>query len=496
MKKKNPLGRLVTLSLAALLAESAHGHGYVSAPPSRNLLCKQAVNTACGAVVYEPQSLEGLSGFPTGGPQDGRIASAGLWQFSELDVQNRGRWARQPMQAGPFDFRWTFTANHVSRNFRYYLTRPDWNPDQPLSRASFELTPFCIVDGKMQRPPSEVTHRCVVPARTGYQLVLAVWEIGDTVNSFYNLIDADFGAGSGAPVASPTPTPTPTPTPPPTPTPAPWEVRGTLVPSLDLAVGDSITTRVFDVGGERPEWSTTFRIEDAADASAQVWSYRLAMKINQEQTQIRAGQKNAAGQIVPVLGSNPIYADPKSGIERVETRIDRVPVLLPFLSLEGIPASLTLKGVPLSLDIGLRTEGLNEVSLTLVDETGQVAATKVVPLTGPFQTIGLILPEPKAGRYTLTAVGRGGQPPVTIQKTQALSVLAEEKPAPQGNYQFVFPNGLSQYRAGTLVLNPKTGRVYECRPWPYNGYCVQWSEGSNQFEPGIGSAWSEAWIPR
>lgn len=484
MKKKNPLGMSAALGLAALLADSAYGHGYISVPPSRNLLCKQAVNTACGAVVYEPQSLEGLSGFPAAGPQDGRIASAGLWQFTELDVQNRNRWARQPIQPGPFDFRWTFTANHVTRNFRYYLTRPDWNPDQPLTRAAFDLTPFCSVDGKMQRPPQEVTHRCVVPARTGYQLVLAVWEIGDTVNSFYNLIDVDFGSGINPPVPAPTPTP------------LPWEVRGTLVPSVDLAVGDSITTRVFDAGGERPEWSTSFRIDTAGDGASQVWSYRLAQKINQEQTQIRAGQKNAAGQIVPVLGSNPIYADPKSGIERVETRIDRVPVLLPSLTLEGIPASLTLKGVPLSLDIGLRTESLNEVSLTLVDETGQVAATKVVTLTGPFQTIGLILPEPKAGRYTLTAVGRGGQPPVTIQKTQTLSVLAEEKPAPQGNYQFVFPNGLSQYRAGTLVLNPKTGRVYECRPWPYNGYCVQWSEGSNQFEPGIGSAWSEAWIPR
>ncbi|CAM2781742.1 DUF6701 domain-containing protein [Moritella viscosa] len=61
-------------------------------------------------------------------------------------------------------------------------------------------------------------------------------------------------------------------------------------------------------------------------------------------------------------------------------------------------------------------------------------------------------------------------------------------------HDYEFPNGLSSYVAGTTVLQPKDGNVYECRTWPNNGYCVQWSEGSNQYEPGIGRNWEMAWI--
>lgn len=63
---------------------------------------------------------------------------------------------------------------------------------------------------------------------------------------------------------------------------------------------------------------------------------------------------------------------------------------------------------------------------------------------------------------------------------------------PDGDYEFVFPNGLSSYTAGTKVL-ARDGGIYQCQNFPYSGYCVQWSEGSNQFEPGVGSDWGMAW---
>ncbi|HCQ8416853.1 TPA: N-acetylglucosamine-binding protein GbpA, partial [Klebsiella michiganensis] len=43
------------------------------------------------------------------------------------------------------------------------------------------------------------------------------------------------------------------------------------------------------------------------------------------------------------------------------------------------------------------------------------------------------------------------------------------------------------------VMQPKNGKVYQCRPFPYSGYCVQWSQYATQFEPGIGSDWAKAW---
>ncbi|HYX34224.1 MAG TPA: hypothetical protein VE954_14060 [Oligoflexus sp.] len=58
---------------------------------------------------------------------------------------------------------------------------------------------------------------------------------------------------------------------------------------------------------------------------------------------------------------------------------------------------------------------------------------------------------------------------------------------------FVFPNGLSTYGDGTVVLQPKNGRIYRCKGFPYSGFCQQWSSASTRFEPGTGSNWMAAW---
>ncbi|MDX2320633.1 MAG: hypothetical protein QNK26_08550 [Moritella sp.] len=64
----------------------------------------------------------------------------------------------------------------------------------------------------------------------------------------------------------------------------------------------------------------------------------------------------------------------------------------------------------------------------------------------------------------------------------------------QNGYDYEFPDQYPSYVAGTTVLQPKDKHIYQCRQWPNSGYCVQWSPGSNQYEPGIGSAWEMAWI--
>ena len=46
------------------------------------------------------------------------------------------------------------------------------------------------------------------------------------------------------------------------------------------------------------------------------------------------------------------------------------------------------------------------------------------------------------------------------------------------------------------MLQPRDGQVYECKAWPYSGFCVQWSANATQFEPGVGSNWGEAWLAR
>ncbi|WP_127531815.1 lytic polysaccharide monooxygenase [Paenibacillus kobensis] len=188
----------IVFGLACLFAFSgeASAHGYIDSPASRTVLCQQGINKDCGAIQYEPQSVEGKGGFPATGPADGQIAGAG--KYPELDVQKSDRWKKVDMKGGENSFTWKFTANHATESWKYYMTKIGWDPNKPLSRDQLESKPFCTVDGGNKQPAMTVTHKCSVPTdRTGYYIILSVWEIGDTDNAFYQVLDVNLTQGGG-----------------------------------------------------------------------------------------------------------------------------------------------------------------------------------------------------------------------------------------------------------------------------------------------------------
>lgn len=192
----------IALSFAALFLVSllfssiVSAHGYVHKPESRSLLCADGINYDCGAVIYEPQSLEGPGNFPEAGVPDGQIASAG-GVFPKLDEQSTNRWSKVPISSGPYTFEWTLTAAHATANWDYYITKDGWNPNEPLKRSDLEL--FCSYNDHGQRPGYFVTHDCHIPEKSGYHVILAYWEVYDTANAFYQVIDVTFDGDSGEP---------------------------------------------------------------------------------------------------------------------------------------------------------------------------------------------------------------------------------------------------------------------------------------------------------
>ncbi|MGO4537733.1 lytic polysaccharide monooxygenase [Paenibacillus sp. 2TAB19] len=195
------------VGLACLLAFAgkASAHGYIESPASRTLLCNQGTNKDCGAIQYEPQSAEGKGDFPVSGPTDGQIAGAG--KYTELDAQSSDRWKKVDMKGGVNSFTWKLTANHVTEGWNYYITKVGWDPNKPLSRDQLESKPFCTVDGGNKQPAMSVTHKCNVPTdRTGYYIILGVWEIGDTNNAFYQAVDVNLKQGGGTTTPDPGPT--------------------------------------------------------------------------------------------------------------------------------------------------------------------------------------------------------------------------------------------------------------------------------------------------
>ncbi|WP_065187889.1 N-acetylglucosamine-binding protein GbpA [Shewanella woodyi] len=475
MRHQKSINQSISLSLLAsaglLLSSGALAHGYVKSPESRAYACNQGGNVNCGAVQWEPQSVEGPSGFPELGPVDGKLASAGQGAFTPLDEQSSTRWSRSDISAGWNEFSWQFTANHVTRNWRYYLTEQNWDPNKPLSRSSFDLTPFCVIEGDMVQPPKFVTHECNVPARaSGYQVILALWEVGDTANSFYNVIDVNFNDGST--------------------TPDTWSDVGNINPALDLKVGDTAMTRVFTSEGEQASMQTSITIENTQQGLKNNWPHLLATAVNREQTKMRAGQKSAAGEIVPVYGKNEIFAKDGSGINRVEVGFDIAPEPGNSVEVSSLADSYEINGGKALVSFDITTNTDMQVSVQLSSHNGQASGFQSQQVNSTTASFDIDVIEPAAGHYHMLLKAEPTQGEVIVQNHDIFLTEA----ADPGDADYVFPQGIADYQAGTTVFQPKDGKTYQCKPFPYSGYCIQWSETATGFEPGVGSDWGLAWI--
>lgn len=292
-------------------------HGYLAKPESRSYACKLNKNRQCGSIVWEPQSLEAPKNFPQAGPPDGKISSANLSQFSSLNEQSPTRWSKTKLPNGFNDFTWVFTASHITQDWKYYITKNGWDQSEPLRRSSFDLNPFCTVDGRYLTPPSQVTHRCSVPAdRKGYHVIVAVWNVGNTANAFYNVVDVQIGEGTALTALPPQKE---------KPTVSQWNDIGDINPIDDLQPNDRVSTRVFDMHGENINLKTELIIGSKENGQRNVWPRLLAEKINQEHISLKAGVKSSHGHIITVNGKNDIFTSANSGIQRVEIKIERAP---------------------------------------------------------------------------------------------------------------------------------------------------------------------------
>ncbi len=183
---------ILALALVSILSSTivASAHGYVNSPNSRQIWCKN--NHTCGAIQWEPQSVEGPKNFPNGGPADGKICSGGLSQFAELDNPTGYAWPRAKISQGTRQFTWNFTAMHATTSYRYFITKPGWTGTQKLTRSALNLTPITNIPKNGARPGNSETHNVNIPSGSGKALILAVWDIADTGNAFYSCIDVTY----------------------------------------------------------------------------------------------------------------------------------------------------------------------------------------------------------------------------------------------------------------------------------------------------------------
>lgn len=189
-------------------------HGHVFSPKSRAYLAWQAGDLDEGALnqresgKFFPQTAGGLldpyapadvANFAP--PPDGKIASANQLTGAMLDEPG-SHWEKHKVRSGEIlDVSWNFTANHPTRRWNYFLTREGWDPSKVLARDQFEPEPFYVVQNNQQpywahssemKPSSPTLHALPLPRRLGYQVLLCIWEVVDTGNSFIQVVDLDF----------------------------------------------------------------------------------------------------------------------------------------------------------------------------------------------------------------------------------------------------------------------------------------------------------------
>ena len=217
MRKRIALPVLTVLAVVGSLfvASPAMAHGYVSSPPSRQAMCAQGRVANCGAIIYEPQSVEA--------PKGSRQCSGGS-RFTVLDDESKG-WPATSV-GNSVNFNWVLTARHATSTWQYFI-------------GGAKIAEF---DDKGKQPGATVSHNVSMGGRSGRQKILAIWNIADTAMAFYSCIDVQIGGGGGNPQPPPATTPPPN-NPPTTPPPnnPPPPAGGTWAANTAYQVGSTVT---------------------------------------------------------------------------------------------------------------------------------------------------------------------------------------------------------------------------------------------------------------
>ena len=481
--RKLPLVAAIGMaSLASMAVQQASAHGYIESPKSRAYMCRTNVNNDCGSVTYEPQSVEYTTNgrsdyqgkaceedFTKCGPADGNIASGGMSQFGEMDIQTATRWEKTDIKPGLNTFTWHYKAAHPIRYQEFYITKKDWNPNEALTRDSFELEPLLHVDMDNQMTGERTSHEVNIPAdHTGYHVVLSTWKVGDTPATFYQVVDVNIDGEEVAP--------------------SPWNNLGVVQPQA-LEIGDKVTTRLFGASGEMTDKKVSLTIATDEQAKADIWPHMLAEKVNAANLGFLMGELNTDGEVVPNFGKNSVFV--KKGSDITGFQLEKELVNQPIeLNITGMQPSYTLKDGQVDLHFNAIAKGSDfTIKATVFNAKQESVAHKQAAAGDNTPHFSLSLKDIEAGKFDLV-VEAAPKKGATKQETVSFTVQAES----DGSYDFVFPEGLKEYKAGTTVLQPKDGNTYECKPGQVAGWCIQWSPTATGFEPGVGSNWQDAWI--
>jgi predicted carbohydrate-binding protein with CBM5 and CBM33 domain len=187
------------LVVFGFLGDGVNAHGWVKSPPSRQQSCYSGAvsKNYCGGAEYEPQGVEGLKGAPFDREVGRSICNGGSGRFNELNIPGNNTWPRQLTSPNKdLELTWRFANSPDAQDYHYYITKANFDEsyERELTKDDFERSPIASFPGG-PTGYEDVIH--TIPAaslreRQGYSIMLAVQNVDDNPDAFYNCIDIEF----------------------------------------------------------------------------------------------------------------------------------------------------------------------------------------------------------------------------------------------------------------------------------------------------------------
>ncbi|GAB2820877.1 lytic polysaccharide monooxygenase auxiliary activity family 9 protein [Streptomyces daliensis] len=219
------LAALPGLAFFSLTTGTAEAHGAPMQPGSRTYLCWKSslsstgeikpVNPACQAALDKSGTTPFYNWFAVlrsdgagrteGFIPDGQLCSGGTggpYDFTGFNLP-RDDWPFTHVSAGAqMQFRYNAWAAHPGE-FRSYITKDGYDPNQPLTWDDLEDQPFDavtdppLVGGVGSENSAYVWNANLPQNKSGRHVVYTVWERSDSQETFYSCSDASFDGGHG-----------------------------------------------------------------------------------------------------------------------------------------------------------------------------------------------------------------------------------------------------------------------------------------------------------
>ncbi|MFI5686587.1 lytic polysaccharide monooxygenase [Streptomyces sp. NPDC051636] len=204
--------------LSLWAAGPAAAHGAPTDPVSRVYACSPeggsaARSAACRAAVaankasftmWDNLRVAGVNGRDRQVIPDGRLCSGGLPAYKGLDLA-RTDWPSTRLTPGArLTMTYASTIAHTG-TFKLYLTKPGYDPAEPLTWADLPARPFAQVTDPALTDGAYHIRGTLPSDRTGRHVLFTIWQNSSTPDTYYSCSDVVFPEKKAA---APAPAPT------------------------------------------------------------------------------------------------------------------------------------------------------------------------------------------------------------------------------------------------------------------------------------------------